>query len=112
MPAKAHKKFERVQHAEIYILGLKVQYKQNRTATDMLRKDVFSTCIASWLSYLVTGSLRYLISLLRDEMWQNPWTSFTMRKWLSDSFNFVKIAFEMMYKWVLGFSLHRYENPL
>ena len=41
MLAGAHKKSERVQHTEIYLLGLKVQYKQKtKLPLDMVSEHV------------------------------------------------------------------------
>ena len=41
MLAGAHKKSERVQHTEIYLLGLKLQYKhKTKLPLDMVRKHV------------------------------------------------------------------------
>ena len=43
MSAGAHKKFERIQHTEIYLLGLKVQYKPKFILPlDMVTKHVLS----------------------------------------------------------------------
>ena len=40
--AGVHKKFERVQHTEIYLLGLKIQYKHKiKLPLDMVSKHVF-----------------------------------------------------------------------
>ena len=42
MLAGAHKKFYRIQHPEIYLLGLKVQYKRKiKLPLDMVSKHVF-----------------------------------------------------------------------
>ena len=42
MLAGAHKKFYRIQHPEIYLLDLKVQYKHKiKLPLDMARKHVF-----------------------------------------------------------------------
>ena len=42
MLAGAHKKFYRIQHPEIYLLGLKVQYKHKiELPLDMVSKHVF-----------------------------------------------------------------------
>ena len=44
MLAEAHKKFYRVQHAEIYLLDLKVQYKHKmKLPLDMVSKRLFCT---------------------------------------------------------------------
>ena len=42
MLARAHKKFYRVQHAEIYLLDLKVQYKRKmKLSLTMVSKHIF-----------------------------------------------------------------------
>ena len=44
MLAEAHKKFYRFQHAEIYLLYLKVQYKNKmKLPLDMVSKHLFCT---------------------------------------------------------------------
>ena len=54
MFAEAHKKFRRVQHAEIYLLDLKVQYKHKmKLPLDMISKHVF--CTSASLTNLITN---------------------------------------------------------
>ena len=47
MLAEAHKKSERVQHTEIYLLGLKLQYKhKTKLPLDIVSKHVLSLSVA------------------------------------------------------------------
>ena len=53
MLAGAHKKFYRIQHPEIYLLDLKVQYQHKiKLPLDMVSKHVFLyLCLPDYLAY-------------------------------------------------------------
>ena len=63
MLAGAHKKFYRVQHAEIYLLDLKVQYKHKmKLSLGMISKHIFLyLCLPD---YLCDIHIKYTISLV------------------------------------------------
>ena len=56
--AGAHKKFYRIQHPEIYLLDLKVQYKHKiKLPLDMVSKHVFLyLCLPDYKIITITGS--------------------------------------------------------
>ena len=56
--AGAHKKFYRIQHPEIYLLDLKVQYKHEiKLPSDMVSKHVFLyLCLPDYKIITITGS--------------------------------------------------------
>ena len=61
MLAEAHKKFYRIQHPEIYLLDLKVQYKHKiKLSVDMVSKHVFLyLCLPDYLftNWLVNSEM-------------------------------------------------------
>ena len=56
MLAGAHKKFYRIQHPEIYLLDLKVQYKHKiKLLLDMVSKHVFLYLLTTNMQSSVTS---------------------------------------------------------